>query len=65
MTRQTEPLNSDVLEYTKRLLGERRELLRALPEPKLGERKQYLSCRRSLKQAVHELEVLLRKGKPK
>lgn len=48
------------LGYAKSLLEERREQLRALASVPERYRSDYSSCRRSLEQAIRELEALLR-----
>ena len=59
MPYKTEFANREVFWYARLLLAERREQFRTLQEPTSGDRTLFLSCRRSLEQAIYELETLL------
>jgi hypothetical protein len=50
------------LAYVRLLLEERRQELRALEQRTSGHPSDYLSCRRSLEQAIDALEVLLQQA---
>jgi len=52
-------VNREVFVYARSLLAERQEQLQALEQAPVS-RSDYLTCRNSLKQAINELEVLLK-----
>ena len=55
--------DESVLKYVKSLLEERRNQLQALEQRTPGHTSDHLSCRRSLEQAIHDLEIVLRDAK--